>query len=325
MMRTSATSQAVLSASLLSIMNAAEIGSVPVEVVDGCHMRFGVAGSKQRPIHTLINWGATEIIVESIPGYWESATEGVLAPSGQLQRAWLEAGDFFKDWKGLQRQMNWVSRLGGKALENTAQSAESPFELAVLYDAMGRRRAALEKYVEAASDHKSRGEYTLAAIVWECAMATLIPSERYEYGSAFRREAALSYLESLGDFKMPYDPHSLKLVRGLWHAHACDNPAIYTALLIKWIEYKEKRSMPRERASNELRLALSLLNHRKLDSKDWTTASDMIESAVTLIRGMEDLRINVDMLLGLAAETASFAKARTSISPYHGTHDPTQR
>jgi hypothetical protein len=320
-----AASQALLSASLMGIMNAAQIGSVPVEVVGGHDLRFGVAGSEQHPIHTLINWGISNICVESIEGYWESGTEGIFKSNAQVHRAWLEDGDFYKDWKGLQEQVNWVNTLGGSALATAARRTSSPFMLALLNEGMGNRGMALEKYVEAASDHSDRGEHALAAMVWEYALATLVSSERVQYESAFRRETALSFLESLGDFEMPYEPHRLKLARGLWYAYTCDRPVVYNALLMKWTEYNEKRSAPIERVSNELRLALSVLNRNNLDSKDWTTASEMIKSAVTLLGGVKNLQIDVDMLLGLAAETAALATTRPSIPPHHRAHDPTQR
>jgi hypothetical protein len=167
----------------------------------------------------------------------------------------------------------------------------------------------LEKYVEAASDHSEREEHTLAALVWECALATLGPVERPEYERAFRRETALSFLGSLGDFEVPYDPHRLRLARGLWYAYGCDKPDVYTALLMKWAEYNEKRSAPIDASSNELRLALSVLRSENLEAEDWTAASEMIKSAVTLFKGMRNPQVNVDMLLSLAAETASLAAA----------------
>jgi len=320
-----AASQAMLRASLVVVMNAASIGSVPVELVGGHRLRFEAEGSAQVSIHTLINWRAAEISVESINGYWESATEGIFAPSASHHRDWLEDGDFYKDWKDLQEKVNWVGTLGGSALATAARRTDSPFLLALLYDAMGQRRMALEKYVEAATDHSDRGEHALASMVWECALATLNPSESLQYEAAFRREAALSFDASIVDFAAPYEPHRLKIARGLWYAYACDRPAVYTSLLMKWAGYHEKRISPIDRVSNELRLALAVLNGEDLEADDWNAASDMMKSAVTLLEGMENLRINVDMLIGLAAETAALAGARPSIPPHHGAHDPTQR
>lgn len=304
-----AASQAILSASLLGIMNSAQIGSVPVEVVGGRHLRFDVEGSEQDAIHTLINGVVTEIGVESIPGYWESGTEGVFASSVKVHRDWLEAGKFFEDWKSLQEQANWVTTLERGALATAAQLTSSPFTLALLYEGMGNRPMALEKYVEAASDHCDREEHALAAMAWECSLATLGPHERHQYERIFRRETALSFLGSLGNFETPYDPHRLKLARGLWYAYGCGDPDVYTALLMKWAEYNEKRSSPIDRSSNDLRLALSVLNGKELKAEDWTAASEMIKSAVTLLEGMDGLQINADGLLRLAAETASLAAA----------------
>lgn len=304
-----ATSQAILSASLTGIMNAAEIGSVPVEVVGGRHLRFGVEGAQQEPLTPLVRSERANLCVESIPGYWESATEGVFAQNVQVHRDWLEAGDFFKDWKGLQEQTNWVTALGRSALATAAQRTSSPFVLALLYEGMDNRGMALEKYVEAASDHNEREEHTLAAMVWEGALAILGPSERYQYEGAFRREAALSFLGSLGDFEIPYDPHRLRLARGLWHAYECDRTDVYIALLMKWAEYNEKRSAPIDAGSNELRTAEAILRGKSLDAKDLTAVSEMIRSAATIFSGANHFRINIETLLRLAVETAALAAA----------------
>ncbi len=301
--------QAALSASLMGIMNAARVGTVPVEVVGGCRIRFGAEGAHQEPLKPLVRDEHTDIQIESVPGYWESGTDGIQATSVKLHREWLEAGGFFKDWAALQTEANWVAGLGTGALAAAAQRTRSTFMLALLNEGMGNRVKALENYAETANAYDERDEHTSAALVWERALAVCGVTEKERYEKTLRKRAAFSFYDSLEDFGTIYDPHRLRLARGLWYAHGCGKPDIYMGLIMKWAEYCEGRSTPVEAGSNELRMALAILRNESLEPDDWNTASEMIRSAATIFGRASHFEISTETLLRLAAETAAFAGA----------------
>jgi len=301
--------QAALSTSLMGIMNAAKVGTVPVEIVGGCRIRFDVEGTPQKPLEPLVREEHTDIQVESIPGYWESGTDGIQATSVRLHRHWLEAGGFFRDWAGLQTEANWVAGLAKNSLATASLRTDSTFLLALLNEGMGNRVRALENYLEAANAYEERGEHTSSAMVLERALAVCGPAERERYENILRRRVAFSFYDSLENFETLYDPHRLRLARGLWYAHGCGKPDIYMGLIMKWAEYNEGRSAPVDAGSNELRMALAILRNDSIEPDAWNTASEMIRSAAALFGRASHFEINTETLLRLAAETAAFAGA----------------
>ena len=89
--------------SLMSALEAADMGTVPAHVVSGCMMKFGVEGAEQEYLQALVMMDSVRSEAESITGYWRSGTENVTAPNLGHHRGPLEEGNLFKEWSRLQK------------------------------------------------------------------------------------------------------------------------------------------------------------------------------------------------------------------------------
>ncbi len=309
-------SPAAIGAALSGVMAASDIGSVPVDVMDGHVLAFGPEGMEQGKLEPLVRLGLVKIDVKSMPGYWESAGRESTPSSVELKRGWLESKSFFKDWSRLQGDANWAASFGQNGLQGAASQAASDFAAACAHQAMGdsggsdasqNRVAARRKYEEVAIVYEVEKNFTAAAMVWERAATNpdhVIP-ERLR--KLHRGRAARAWYRSLPRLDAQLDPVSLRLARGIWHAYGNDDK-YYRMLLMKAAKWNEHRNRSSDAGAYKLRIALSVLGRERVSRTSWSVASNMIASAAELFEGAGRRSMDKDGLMGLARKAGRISE-----------------
>lgn len=294
---------AAFNAALTGVMDATNIGSVPVEVMNVHLLAYGPEGSKREPLEPLVRREHTPIEPKSIPGYLESAGEG-------------SSSVFLEGWSKLQRDANWAASFGQNGLQGAASQAASDFAAACVHQAMGdsggsdasqNRVAARKKYENVAIVYEVEKNFTAAAMVWERAATNpdhVIP-ERFR--KLHRGRAARAWYRSLPRLYAQLDPVSLRLARGIWHAYGND-VEIYRRLLMKSAKFNEYRGRPFDVGADRLRIAVSILSGEVVNKISWNVVSNMIMSAAQLFEGVEGKAIDTQRLIALAAKANGFAE-----------------
>lgn len=302
--------QAAIGAALSGMMIGAGIRTVPMEIVGGHQLSWGLEGAEQILPKPLLSLKSTPLETKSIPGYRESTQEGSTRPDHFLRDT-----DFFDRWRSLQGRINRVP-----------SDEQFDFRLGPLQVAVWRQKAAgargrevaRDEYEEYARRLAGDGDFMSAFMVWELAMACPDPVSPDRYMAVQRESAAIALLNSIPDDITEYDPVSLRLARGLLYSFGISDPLlhgfgvsdrrVYNSMLLRASEYNEAMSRFFDAGAYRLRIVHSILEDASLDRRSWKTVSEMIDSAITLFEKSGSAAIDTVELLQLGVDAVGMSE-----------------
>jgi len=292
--------QAAIGAALSGMMIGAGIGTVPVEIVGGHQLKWGLEGAEQLLPKPLLSLESTPLETKSIPGYRESTREGSVRPDHFLRDT-----DFFERWRSLQERINRVP--SGERFDFRLDYLQAAAWRQKAAGAKGREMAR-DEYEECARILAGEGDFTSAFMVWELAMACPDPVWPDRCLAIQRKSAAIALLNSIPDNITEYDPVSLMLARGLLYSFDISDRRIYNSMLLKASEYDEAMSRFFEAGGYRMRIVHSIIDGRNLDCHGWETVSEMIDSAIMLFEKSGSEAVDTVELLQLGVDAVGMSE-----------------
>ncbi len=299
---------------LSAMMGAANIGVVPVDLLEGFRLSYGVEGSEQGTLDPLVRLRHLPLEIDSVPGLWPSACENATSSPVELSRDCIEAGDLFKRWSALQEDANRVAGLEPRDIKVQSLICQPDFRKALISQAMGRatgggaeRAEVAKRYWGAAKAAHREKDFTSAAMIWERAMTNSAPIEPEKWIVRYRAFAAKDWFRSLPEAGFHYDPYSLRLARGAFLAFSSD-AQLYRMFLLRKAGFNQSYGETLvgneyrflDAGDDRLRIAYSTLSDEPSNLRSIGFAARMIVSAADLYRRAMDHRIDVQDLIELS-------------------------